>query len=70
MTIAKLTRCKLSGNDKIPVDLTSAGDKILRSEIYKLFNSISNKEKFYGQWKEPVIVPNYKTDDKADCSKH
>jgi hypothetical protein len=47
------------------VELILAGDEWLRSDIYKLINSIWNKEELPHQWKEPVIVPIYKKGDKV-----
>jgi hypothetical protein len=43
---------------------------MVRSEILKLINSIWNKEELPEQWKESVIVPIYKKDDKTDCSNY
>jgi hypothetical protein len=50
--------------------LIQAGDEILHSKIYKLINSIWNKEELPDQWKESIIVPVNKKGDKTDCSKY
>jgi hypothetical protein len=40
------------------------------SEIHKLINSICNQEELPDQWKESIIAPIYKKDDKTDCSNY
>jgi hypothetical protein len=40
IAIAKWKRYKSTGSDEIPAELIQAGGKILRSDIYKLINSI------------------------------
>jgi hypothetical protein len=40
---------KSPDSDQIPAELVQAGGKILRSKIYKLINSIWNKEKLPDQ---------------------
>jgi hypothetical protein len=40
------------------------------SEIHKLINSIGNKEKLPGHWKESIIVGIHKMDDKTDYSNY
>jgi hypothetical protein len=44
------------GFDQIPAELIQEGDEILLSEIYKLINSIWNKEELPDQWKEAIIL--------------
>jgi hypothetical protein len=51
-----------SGTDPIPAELIQAGSNTICSEIH-----IWNKEKFPEKWKEPIIVPIYKEDDKTKC---
>ena len=66
MAIDNLKRHKSSVIDPIPSELVKAEGRPIRSEIRKLFNSIWNKEKLPGKWKEPIIVPIYKKGDKTD----
>jgi hypothetical protein len=68
--IAILNRYKSPGRDQIPAELIQAGGEILCSKIHKLIKSIQNKEKLPVQWKESIIVPVHKKDDKADCSNY
>jgi hypothetical protein len=44
IALAKLKKYKLTGSVKIPAQLIQAGGKIFPSQIYKLINSIWNKE--------------------------
>jgi hypothetical protein len=48
------------------VELIQAGDETLLYEIYKLINSIWNKEELHDQWKESIIGPVHKKGDKTD----
>jgi hypothetical protein len=68
ITIEKLKRYKLPDTDQILSELIQAEANSLRSETHKLINSIWSKEELPQQWKEFVIVPIYKKDDKTDCS--
>jgi hypothetical protein len=43
---------------------------MLLSAIHKLINSVWNKEELPDQWKEYIIVPIHKTDDKTDCNNY
>jgi len=54
--------------DQIPEKLIRAWGRIcvIRSEINKLIISIWNKEELSEEWKESVILPIYKKDDKTD----
>jgi hypothetical protein len=70
ISIAKLKKYKSSGSDQIPAELYQAGGEILVSVIHKLINSIWNKEELPDQWKESIIVPIHKTDDKTDCNNY
>jgi hypothetical protein len=40
---------------------------MLRFEIWRLLYSIWSKEELLQQWKEQIIAPFYKKDDKTDC---
>jgi hypothetical protein len=44
IAIAKLKKYKSPGSDQIPAELIQAGAEILLSAIYKLINSVWNKE--------------------------
>jgi hypothetical protein len=55
---------------EIPVELIQAEDKILLSVIHKHINSVWNKEELPDQWKESIITPIYKKDDKTDCNNY
>jgi sorting nexin-29 len=70
IAIEKLKRRKSPGIAQITAELIKAGGRIIRSEIHKLINSIWNKEALPEQWKESIIVPNYKNNDKIDCSNY
>jgi hypothetical protein len=67
MAIEKLKRHKSPGTDQIPAEVIKSGGRIIRSEIHKLTISIWNKEELPEEWKESIIVPIFKTDDKTDC---
>jgi hypothetical protein len=61
IAIAKLKNYKSLGNDQIP-----AGGETLQSKIHKLNNFIWSKEELPDQWKEYIILPIYKKNDKTD----
>jgi hypothetical protein len=46
------------------------GTKILHSQVHKLINSVWYKTEFLKQWKESIIIPIYKKDDKIDCNNY
>jgi hypothetical protein len=62
--------CKSQGIDQILAELNQAGGETLYSEIHKLVNSIWNKEELPDRWKESIIVPICKMDDKTDCNNY
>jgi len=70
VAIEKLKSHKSPGIDQIPVKLIKAGGKTICCEIHKLNISIWNKEELPEEWKESIIVPIYKKDDKTDCSNY
>jgi hypothetical protein len=70
IAIAKLERYEMPGSDQIPAELIQARGKILLSAISKLINSIWNKEKLSDRWKESIIVPIHKEDDKITCNNY
>jgi hypothetical protein len=70
IAIAKLKKYKSPGSDQILAELIQAGGEILLSAIHKLINSVWNKEELPDQWKESIIVPIHKKDDKTDCNNY
>ena len=70
MAIEKLKHHKSLSTDQIPEELSKAGGITIHSEIYKLFNTIWNKEELPQGWKDSIIVPFYKKEDKTDCSNY
>jgi hypothetical protein len=70
IAITKLKKYKSPGSYQISAELIRAGGETLRSEIHKLGNSIWSTEELPDQWKESIIVPVYKKDDKADCNNY
>jgi hypothetical protein len=62
--------CHISpGIDRIQQNLLRRG-RTIQHEISKCIISIWNKEELLQEWKEPIIVPNYKKGDKTDCSNY
>jgi hypothetical protein len=51
MAIEKLKRHKSPSIDQIPAQLIKAGSRTIRSEIYKLINSLWNEEELSEEWK-------------------
>jgi hypothetical protein len=70
VTIGKLKSYKSPGTDQILAELIKAGSETLCSEIHKLICSIWNKEELPQLWKESVIIPIHKKDDKTDCNNY
>jgi hypothetical protein len=68
--IGKLKRYKSPGVDQIPAELIQAGGETLCSEIHKLINLILKKKELPHQWKESLVVPIHKKDDKTDYSNY
>ena len=62
--IENLKRHKLPGTEQILEELIKAVGRTICSEIYKLTNSIWNKQELPKKWKESINVPNYKKDKK------
>jgi hypothetical protein len=60
----------MPGSDQISEELIQAGGEMLLSVIYKLINSIWNKDVLPDQWKESTIVPILKKGDKTDCNNY
>jgi hypothetical protein len=70
MAIEKLKSHKLPGRNQIPAELIKAGSRTICTEIHKLIISIWNKEELPEVWRESIIVPIYKIDDKTDFSNY
>ncbi|KAJ4435551.1 hypothetical protein ANN_18167 [Periplaneta americana] len=68
IAIENLKEYKSPGIDQIPAELIQKGTSALSSEIYKLVLPILEKEIVPGQWKESIIVPILKKEDKTNCS--
>jgi len=56
--------------DQIAAQLTTEGGRTIHLEIHKLINSVWNEEELLEDWKESMIVPIYKKDDKTNCSNY
>jgi len=54
------------GIDQIPAELIKTVGRKIRSDIYKIINSIFNTEILPDEWKESIFVPIYKRSDKTD----
>jgi hypothetical protein len=65
-----MNRYKALGSYKFPSELIQARGETLHSEIHKLIMLIWNKEELPHQWKESIVVPIHKKDDKTDCSNY
>ena len=50
--------------------LIKAGGRTICCEVDKLIISIGNKEELPDEWKESIIVPIYKKEDKTDCNNY
>ena len=70
LAIEKLKSHKSSGIDQTPAKLITAGGKTICCEIHKHIISIWKKEELPEEWKESIIEPIYKKDDKLDCSNY
>ena len=70
LAIEKLKNHKSPGTDQIPAELIKAGGRTIRCGIHKLIISIWNKEELPDEWKESIIVPIYKMEDKTDCNNY
>jgi hypothetical protein len=67
----EMLKSKISpGIDQIPAELFKTSGRTFHGEIHKLIISIWNKEQLLDEWKESIIVPIYKKDDKTDCSNY
>jgi len=68
LAIDKLKSHKSPGIDQIPAELIKAGGRTICLEIHNLITSIWMKEKLPEEWKESIVVPIHKKEDKTDCN--
>jgi len=59
MATEKLKHHKSLSTDQIPAELIKIGGITVHSEIFKLFNTIWNKDELPQRWKESIIVSIY-----------
>jgi len=59
----------LPGIDQIPAEMIKAVGRTICLEIHKLITSIW-KEKLPEEWKESIIIPIHKKEDKTDCNNY
>jgi sorting nexin-29 len=64
-----LKKYKLPGSDQVLAELIQAGGEILLSAIYKLVNSVWNKEELPDQWKSVIVIV-HKKGDKVNCKNY
>jgi hypothetical protein len=69
IAIRKFKSYKSPGTNQIPAELIKAGGETC-SEVHRLICSIWNKEELPQQWKESVIVPIHKKNNKTDCNNY
>ena len=55
------------GIDQIPAELIKTVGRKIRSDIYKIINSIFNTEILPDEWKESIFVPIYRKGYNTDC---
>jgi hypothetical protein len=65
LAIENLRSHNSPGTDQIPAELIKAGGRTFGGEIHKLIISIWNEEELPEEWKESIIVSNYKKSDKT-----
>ena len=66
----KLKSHKSPGTDQIPAEMIKARGRTIFLEIHKLITSIWKKEKLPEEWKESIIIPIHKKEDKTDCNNY
>jgi hypothetical protein len=69
VAMGKMKRHKSPGIDQIPAELIQAGGETLLSEIHELIKLIWKRELPH-QWKESIVVPMHKNDEKTACSNY
>jgi len=65
LAIEKPSSHKSPGNDQIPVNLIKVDGRTIQYEIHKLI-SFWNKEELPEEWKELIIAPICKKDNKTE----
>jgi hypothetical protein len=70
VAIGKSKMYKSLGANQIPAELIQAEVGTLHSEFHKLVKLIWNKEELPHQWKESIVIPIHKKDDKTECSNY
>jgi hypothetical protein len=70
MANEKLKINKSPSIDQMTDELIKAESIKIRSEIHKLINYIWKKEELLKNWKESIILPIYKNNDKTDSSNY
>jgi len=48
---------KTPGTDQIPPELIKAAGRTIRSLIQKILINFWNKDEFFEEWKESIVVP-------------
>jgi len=70
LAIERLKIHKSPVTDDIPAELIKAGGRTIRGEIHKIIISVWNKEDVPFEFKESIIVPIYKKEDKTDFNNY
>jgi hypothetical protein len=67
MAIEEIKRQKSPSIEQIPAEMLKAGGRTICCEIHKLINSVWKKRELSEEWKESIIVPIYKKDNRTHC---
>jgi hypothetical protein len=70
LALEKLKSHKSRSIDQIPAELIKAESRTINCAIHKLIISTLNKEELPEEWRESIIVPNYKKGDKTDFNNY
>ena len=70
LAIEKLKSHKSPGTDHIPAELIKEVGRTIHYQVHKLTVSIWNEEELPEEWKESIIVPIHKKEDKTDCNNY
>lgn len=68
--MGKLRNRKAPGKDNIPAELVKYGGTSTITAIHKIIQQIWTEEILPEDWKEEVICPIFKKDDKFECGKY
>ena len=66
MAIEKLKSYISPGIDQIPGELINLGGRTIRWAFHEIITSVWKKEDLPEEWKESIIVPIYKKEDRTD----